>query len=175
MAPKKFKWRRTNVKEFLCVVPAVVMVIVTTYYPLVDLVRISFTDWDMLKKDYQYVGLTNWVWFVKNASRNHFFADMKVTLIYTFFTLLISLVLGMLLALLMGRMTRPFGMMRAVIFMPRYVAMSTAGIIIPEPVRRVPKAGFGGDCFIEAFFHAILPMMGHLYEIRMQRFSRNRL
>ena len=129
MAPKKFKWRRTNVKEFLCVVPAVVMVIVTTYYPLVDLVRISFTDWDMLKKDYQYVGLTNWVWFVKNASRNHFFADMKVTLIYTFFTLLISLVLGMLLALLMGRMTRPFGMMRAVIFMPRYVAMSTAGII----------------------------------------------
>lgn len=129
MERKRFKWRKTNVKELLCVVPAVLMVIVTTYYPLMDLVRISFTDWDMLKKDYKFVGLTNWEWFIKNAKRSYFFDDMKVTLIYTFFTLVISLVLGMLLALLMGRMSRSFGLMRAVIFMPRYVAMSTAGVI----------------------------------------------
>ena len=129
MTRKKFKWKKTTVKELLCVVPAVLMVLVTTYYPLMDLVRISFTDWDMLKKDYKFVGLTNWEWFIKNAKRSYFFDDMKVTLIYTFFTLVISLVLGMLLALLMGRMSRSFGLMRAVIFMPRYVAMSTAGVI----------------------------------------------
>lgn len=123
------KIKRSSIEEFLCVLPAVLLVCVTTYYPLADLVRISFTDWNLLRKDYNYVGLKNWQWFVENAGGNNFYRDMAITLEYTIWSVAISLVLGMLLALLMSRMTKAFGAMRAIIFLPRYVAMSTAGLL----------------------------------------------
>ena len=121
--------KRSSVEEFLCVLPAVLLVIVTTYYPLADLVRVSFTDWNLLRKDYSYVGLKNWQWFLENAAGNNFYRDMGTTLKYTAGSVLISLVAGLLLALLMSRMTRGFGAMRAVIFLPRYVGMSSAGLL----------------------------------------------
>ena len=41
----------------------------------------------------------------------------------------IAMGLGLLLAHLFRRLTKPFAFMRALIFMPRYIAMSTCGII----------------------------------------------
>lgn len=125
----RHKIRKSAVEEFLCVVPAVALVILTIYYPLADLVRISFTDWNLLSKKYNYVGLKNWDWFIHNASGNYFFADMWTTLKYTAASLVISLGLGLLLAMLMNRMTKGFSFMRALIFMPKYVAMSTGGVL----------------------------------------------
>ena len=126
---KKKRITRSTIEEFLCVIPAVVLILVTTYYPLADLVRISFTNWNLLKRDYDYVGLTNWKWFFQNAAGNHFYADMATTLKYSAGFLVIALVGGMLLALLMNRMTKTFGAMRSMIFLPRYVSMSTAGVL----------------------------------------------
>lgn len=126
---QKKKIKRSALEEFLCVLPAVLLVVVTTYYPLAELIRISFTDWNLLRKDYNYVGLKNWQWFFENAAGNNFYRDMGTTLLYTAGSVLISLVLGMLLALLMNRMTKGFGAMRAIIFLPRYVGMSSAGIL----------------------------------------------
>ena len=54
---------------------------------------------------------------------------MGTTLKYTIGSVLISLILGLVLALLMSRMTKGFGAMRAIIFLPRYVGMSSAGIL----------------------------------------------
>ncbi len=117
------------VEEFLCVVPAIILIIVTVYYPLADLVRISFTDWNLLRQDYNYVGWTNWDWFIHNASGNHFFESLWITLKYTFGALSISLIGGMALALIMNRLTKGFNLMRGLIFLPHYVAMSTGAII----------------------------------------------
>lgn len=126
---KRRKIRRTTIEEFLCVIPAVVMLLVTTYYPLADLVRISFTDWNLLKRKYNYVGWKNWDWFFHNAVGNNFYRDMATTLKYTFWSTTATLVIGILLALLMSRMNKKFSAMRAIIFLPRYVGMSTAGIL----------------------------------------------
>lgn len=126
---KRKKVKRSTIEEFLCVIPAVFLVLVTTYYPLAELIRISFTNWNLLRLDYDYVGLTNWKWFFENAAGNHFYRDMWTTLVYTFWHVVITLVLGVLLALLMGRLTRGFSAMRAIIFLPRYVGISSAGIL----------------------------------------------
>ncbi len=123
------KIRKSQVEEFLCVVPAVVLVVLTVYYPLADLFRISFTDWNLLKKSYNYVGLKNWEWFIHNAGGNYFYKDMWTTLRYTVYSLIVSLGLGMLLALLMNRLSKGFSVMRALIFLPKYVAMSTGGVL----------------------------------------------
>lgn len=126
---RRRKIRKSQVEEFLCVVPAVALIILTIYYPLADLFKISFTDWNLLKKNWNWVGLKNWDWFIHNAGGNYFYKDMWTTLKYTIMSLAVNLGLGMMLALLMNRMSKSFSVMRALIFLPKYVAMSTGGIL----------------------------------------------
>ena len=126
---RRRKIRKSQVEEFLCVVPAVALVILTIYYPLADLFKISFTDWNLLKKNWNWVGFKNWDWFIHNAGGNYFYKDMWITLKYTAMSLVVSLGLGMMLALLMNRISKSFSVMRALIFLPKYVAMSTGGVL----------------------------------------------
>lgn len=126
---RKKKYKKENFFEFLCVMPAVFLVVLLNHYPLVELIRYSFTDWNMLKKSYSYVGVKNWVWFFSTLKTNHVWNSFKVTFIYTVLHLAIVIVVGLLLALLFSRMTRGFGFMRSVVFMPHYIAMSSVAVI----------------------------------------------
>ena len=45
--------------DFLFVLPALILLGVFTYYPIVKLVQISFTDWNLLNDTWKYVGLKN--------------------------------------------------------------------------------------------------------------------
>ncbi|MDY4105319.1 MAG: sugar ABC transporter permease [Oscillospiraceae bacterium] len=126
---RKKKYKKENFFEFLCVVPAVFLIVLLNHYPLVELVRYSFTDWNMLKKSYQYVGLKNWKWFFTTLDTNHVLNSFKVTFLYTVAHLAIIIVVGLLCALLFSRMTKGFAFMRSVIFMPHYIAMSSVAII----------------------------------------------
>ena len=51
-----------SIKDFACVLPALIFLAVFTYYPIGKLVQISFTDWNLLNPTWQYVGLENWKW-----------------------------------------------------------------------------------------------------------------
>lgn len=126
---KKKRYTRQNFYEFLCVVPAIALILVISYYPIVELFRISFTDWNLIRPTYSYVGFTNWEWFVKTIKMNHVLNSFAATLKYTIGHMAIILVVGMLLALLLNRMTKGFAVMRSIIFLPHYVAMSTAALI----------------------------------------------
>lgn len=126
---KKRKYSKQNFLEFLCVVPALALILLTAYYPIADLFRISFTNWNMIKPTYEYVGLTNWKWLIDTWEINHVFDSFIVTLKYTIGHMAIILVLGLALALLFNRMTKGFAFMRSVVFLPHYVSMSTAALI----------------------------------------------
>lgn len=126
---KRRKLRSENWKELLCAVPAILFVILTNYYPLGNLIRISFTDWNLVRKDWNFVGLKNWAWFLQNAAGNYFYKSLWITVKYTVISTSLQIVLGLALAMLMNRMSKGFSAMRAIIFLPRYVAMSTGGIV----------------------------------------------
>lgn len=116
-------------KDFLCVLPAILLLIVTNYYPIVDLIRVSFTDWNLIKDNYSYVGLKNWKWLFAGSGTENLLNSLKVTALYCAGEIFIVLVGGLFLALVFYKMTKGFAFMRAVVFMPRYIAMSTAGVI----------------------------------------------
>ena len=125
LRPERYYW-----SDFFMALPAVLLLIMTTYYPIAKLINISFTDWRLTSRTYEYVGFKNWIWlFTSKTSTKYLLNSIKVTFIYTFFNIAIDLGLGLLLAHLFNRLTRPYGAMRALIFMPRYIAMSTCGII----------------------------------------------
>ena len=125
LRPERYSW-----SDFFMALPAVLLRVLTTYYPIAKLINISFTDWRLTSRTYEYVGLKNWIWlFTSKTSTKYLLNSIKVTLIYTFFNIAIDLGLGLVLAHLFNRLTKPYGAMRALIFMPRYIAMSTCGII----------------------------------------------
>lgn len=114
---------------FLFVLPALILLGVFTYYPIVKLVQISFTDWNLLNDTWKYVGLKNWQWLFAGSGAKYLWNSLKVTFLYSMGEILVTMVGGMLLALLFNRMTRSFGLMRAFVFVPKYVAMSSAAVV----------------------------------------------
>lgn len=121
-------WER--MKDFFCVQPALIFFLLFVYYPVVDLVRISFTDMRMLVPDPQeFIGFKNYEWLFMRTGWNWFKESLWITARYTFWELFITLVGGLLLALLFNRMNRSFSAMRAVVFMPRYIAVSTSAVV----------------------------------------------
>jgi len=121
-------WER--MKDLFTVQPAVFFFLLFVYYPVIDLVRISFTDMRMLVADPQpFVGFKNYEWLFRGSGWKLFKESLLITMRYTFWELVITLVGGMLLALLFNRMTKSFHAMRTIVFMPRYIAVSTSAIV----------------------------------------------
>lgn len=116
-------------KDFCCVLPVLIFLAVFTYYPIVELFRISFTDWNLLNDRWQYVGLKNWKWLFGGSGTKYLWNSLKVTFVYSMGELSITLVGGMIFALIFNRMTKGFSVMRAIVFMPKYVAMSSAAVV----------------------------------------------
>ncbi|MDI9459628.1 carbohydrate ABC transporter permease [Candidatus Darwinibacter acetoxidans] len=121
-------WER--MKDFMCVQPALIFFLLFVYYPVIDLVRISFTDMRMLVPDPQeFIGFKNYEWLFLKSGWNRFSESLLITARYTFWELFITLVGGLLLALLFNRMNKTFNAMRAVVFMPKYIAVATSAVV----------------------------------------------
>ena len=123
---EKYYW-----SDFFLALPAVLLLVLITYYPILELIRISFTDWRLtMTTAPEYVGWKNWTWlFTAKTSIRYLVNSLQVTLVYTVCNIAIDLGFGMLFAHLFNHLTRPFAAMRALVFMPRYIAMSSCGII----------------------------------------------
>lgn len=126
---KKRKYTKQNFREFLCVVPALLLIVLIAYYPISDLFRVSLTNWNMIKPNYEYVGLTNWKWLIDTWEMNHVLDSFLVTLKYTICHMVVILSLGLVLALLFNHMSKAFTFMRSIVYLPHYISMSTAALI----------------------------------------------
>ncbi len=125
LRPERYYW-----SDFFMALPAVLLLVLITYYPVAELIRINFTDWRLTSRTYEYVGMKNWEWlFTAKTSLKYLNNSLNVTFLYTIGNIAIDLGIGLLLAHLFNRLTKPYGLMRALIFMPRYIAMSSCGII----------------------------------------------
>ncbi|MBQ7679237.1 MAG: sugar ABC transporter permease [Butyrivibrio sp.] len=128
--PRRRHLRRSErFAQFLCVLPAVALILVLNYYAIFELIRISFTDWNMLKLDVHYVGLKNWKWLFNAAAQNRFLDSFWITIRYAIGNICISIGGGILLAVLFSRLSRFFSVLRAVVILPKYIAMSTSATV----------------------------------------------
>lgn len=120
--------RRREFCDFACGLPALIFFAIFTYYPILYLLKISFTNWNLMKPTYQYVGLANYKWLTGNGW-NKFLTSAGVTVLYTAGEVLITIIGGILLAVLFDCMNRMFKWMRAAIVIPKYVAVSSTAMI----------------------------------------------
>lgn len=120
---------KSKLVDFMFVLPALLLLGIFTYYPVAKLVQISFTDWNLLKPEWNLVGLKNWKWLFVGSGAKYLWNSLKVTFIYSMGEILITMVGGIIFALIFKRMTAGFSAMRAIIFVPKYVAMSSAAMV----------------------------------------------
>jgi len=113
-------------KDFLFALPALAFLGVFLYYPLVNTIYISFTDWNMVRPDKELVGFKNYNWLFTNED---FYQSLQVTFLYTIMDVVLTLGFGLLLALLFNVSSKVYAFMRGVIFMPYYISMVIASMV----------------------------------------------
>lgn len=110
---------------YVYIAPAMVGIIGLSGGAILDSLRISFTDWDLVS-DPVYRGIGN---YVELASSSLFWQVFKNTITYALFTVPMSIVASLLLALLVNRHVRGIAFFRAAYFVPVVVSMVAAAMI----------------------------------------------
>jgi len=109
----------------LLLLPNLVLLIVFTYRPLLDNIRLSFTDWNISSPIANPVGLANYVeWFGRDDTK----VIVRNTLVFTVATVGISMALGLGLALLLDQRLKGRNLVRSVVFAPFVISGAAIGI-----------------------------------------------
>ncbi|KRF41798.1 glycerol-3-phosphate ABC transporter permease [Terrabacter sp. Soil810] len=105
--------------------PNLVLLIVFTYRPLLDNIRLSFTDWNVSSPIANPVGLSNYIeWFGRDDTK----IIVRNTLVFTVATVGISMAVGLGLALLLDQKLRGRNLVRSVVFAPFVISGAAIGI-----------------------------------------------
>ena len=78
------------------IAPALLFLLVFRLYPLVEAVRMSFTNMSLIQPDYQYVGLES---YARVLSTPSFWTMTRATIIFVAVSVILQIVFGMILAL----------------------------------------------------------------------------
>lgn len=111
---KKISFRKVGT-VWLFVLPALIPLIVFWIYPILRSVYISFTDWDYMSPTYNFVFLDNFIALFKDT---RFYDALWNTIVFTVGTLIPTIVLGLLLALLMQKAFKGSGIVKFILFSP---------------------------------------------------------
>jgi sn-glycerol 3-phosphate transport system permease protein len=109
----------------LLLIPNLVLLVVFTYRPLVDNIRLSFTDWNISAPIANGVGFANYVeWFGRDDTR----VVLRNTVVFTVATVGISMALGLALAMLLDQRLRGRNLVRSVVFAPFVISGAAVGV-----------------------------------------------
>jgi multiple sugar transport system permease protein len=109
-----WRWRLA----YLFVAPAVILVLGIRLVPALDAIRLSLYDM-RLGRPTRFIGLEN---YSNLLTDTRLFNNIGVTFVYTFFTVTLSLLLGLAFALMLRRAIRGFTFFRTVLFIPYIIA-----------------------------------------------------
>ncbi len=113
-------------KGYLLILPSVTIMALFTVYPLLDSLRIAFTDKSVLKDNFDYVGLDN---FVRLLSDDIFWLSLSHSLILTSVVILLQFVLGLILAMAMQQQLPGMALFKSII-MASWVIPVAATVIM---------------------------------------------
>jgi multiple sugar transport system permease protein len=101
---------------FMLCAPAVIVMLAVAGYPLIYAIFLSFERYNLeLPQDIKFIGFSN---YAAVLSSPYWWQALKVTVIITIFSVSISLVLGMLLAMVMHRTIFGRGIVRTAALVP---------------------------------------------------------
>ncbi|OGD13419.1 ABC transporter permease [Candidatus Atribacteria bacterium RBG_19FT_COMBO_35_14] len=82
-------------KGYFLIIPAIIIMFIFTFYPLMDGIRVSFTDKSMLRTEYSYIGLDNYKQMLGDPI---FWLSLRHSIILTGVVVILQLIFGLILA-----------------------------------------------------------------------------
>lgn len=124
--------------EYICFLfPAGFPLVLFWIYPIGRTILLSFTDWDYMMPEYHWVGLRNYHSMLTDTA---FYEALKVTIWFGLGTVLPTILLGLLAALLIRQLGRGSAFYKALIFSP-WITPTVAVAIVWTWIYE-PDAGF---------------------------------
>ncbi|OJF76723.1 MAG: ABC transporter permease [Treponema sp. CETP13] len=115
--------KKTTIQAFFYVLPALIIIFAFVIYPLIHTIRMSFySEFNIFKREGSGFGLDSYIRVLKDSS---FRKAVLNTLIYTFVTVPISLILALLLSLLLNSGIKASKFFQTAYFLP-YVTNAIA-------------------------------------------------
>jgi multiple sugar transport system permease protein len=118
--------RREAILFWICVAPWVIGFILFTLGPMLYSLYISFTDWNVLTPPH-WVGLQNYIKIF--TSDPDFIQSLKVTIPYAAFSIPISMITALFLAILLNEATYGIGFFRTSFYIPTIVSSVAAAVL----------------------------------------------
>ena len=120
--------RKERLLSALFVAPAILFLIITSIYPLLYSLRLSFYSWNMSVPNSQpvFIGLRNYTRLFEDPA---FLSSLRVTLIFVASAVTIEFVLGMALALLITSRIKGIGLIRTILLIPLMMTPVVAGVL----------------------------------------------
>ncbi len=118
--------RREALLFYLCISPWLLGFIAFTAGPMIASAGLSLTRWDMLSPP-QWGGLKNYVQMVTRDQE--FWQSLKVTAVYTVFSVPLRLLTALFLAILLNEATRGVGIFRTAFYLSSIVASVAAAVL----------------------------------------------
>jgi raffinose/stachyose/melibiose transport system permease protein len=119
--------RSGSVRLLSFVAPALVFYVAFVLVPAAGGIYYSFTNWNMLRPDWRFVGLANYVEAL--GEDRYFISSLLFTLKYVAFMVVLQNVLALLLAILVENLRRGRLAFRTLLFMPNMISMIIAGFM----------------------------------------------
>lgn len=120
------KNRDKNITHFIYVLPNLLLYSLLSIVPIVLGLYYSFTDWNGIGKNYDYVGFSN---YIKIITDRRFQKAVLFNIRYAAMLIVCVMLISVILALLLNSKIRGQGFFRAVYFFPACVSMLTIGLI----------------------------------------------
>ncbi len=136
------------------VAPALILYLLTVVLPFFQGIPYSLTNWNLVSSQSEFVGLKN---YVNLFNSSVFWKSIGNTFQFTLYYVVLSNVIGLLIALLIQKSTRINNISRTLVFMPYVISMLTAAFVwkyifntvysplfnVPSPLGVKSQAMFG--------------------------------
>jgi multiple sugar transport system permease protein len=117
---------RSKYTKFVLLTPALLIVLLTTTYPLLYAFVTSFRDWRLSRSPLPraWVGFDN---YARAFTDDNFLNSVRVTLVYTVLSVVLSLVIGLAIGLLLNRPGWRYTLMKSLLLFPFAVSPALKG------------------------------------------------
>jgi multiple sugar transport system permease protein len=137
LVEKKQIKRPFSLTPLLFILPAVIPLVLFWVYPMIKSLFISFTNWDYVSPEYEWVGLENYTDLLTDPA---FYSVLVNTLMFSMGVVIPCVAGGLMLALLVSGKSKGMGIYRTLIFSP-WVTPTVAVSIVWSWIYE-PKVGF---------------------------------
>lgn len=112
---------------WLYLAPGFLIYLVFVLYPVFETIRTSFYRWDGFSQDREFIGFSNYLALLKDTQ---FLTALSHNLVFIIFYSLLPILIGLLLANLLGRKpVRGLTFFRAGLFLPQVLSMVVVGVV----------------------------------------------